>query len=774
MTASTTKPGIAARKIAAFERQFGRAHLYLAYHAALPIALTPDLLYRLRLNVQQDSHGQPLNIPWIAVSDLLLSSLCHEVGYELYQMDTAVRDELLERLRQDDRLGQPRIQLLSNFLLDYVHQNLQAGDPDVQTLANAQRWVALAYTHPHKTAYEIASFIAKLDLNNKAELLRLEVMLQTLAVPLEKFQSLFNYGRGLAAFARGNFAEASNLLRPLLGSDRQIRIVGVKLPIPEPIQGLLDEASAYPNYRHAVLRGKSFKAQNLSNADFSFADLRGANFTYANLTGAKFSQATMGLRSRWMVILIMCAILLSIAAGIGAMLLGYFLQTLLINPPSKEIFSLVLVSLVLSVTVGLVILRWGIEATLGALAFAMVGMLYLGVAISGVTESAEFTTTWDWLMRVVLAIAGIVAFTIGLSSSRLGVLNFAVRWAPWWIGSVAFGLVAYASSGVEYLLGRYTPYVVTGVGDSALRTWFENALNRDIEGSIYIITATTVVGVVGIILCEAISIALVQSINKRLALFVGLAWIPIWLGRLSLSGSSFRSSGALITVLAIVGLGMYVGWRSLTEDSHYSFINQAAVAVTSEYLRGTSFRKADLTDANFSRATIAYVNFSDANLTRVSWFQANALNLAHFTETYLRLKPIQALVTIGQGQGQVLDGLSLPGINLSGANLTAASLANTDLKGANLQDADLSRSNLSQTQLDEADLTGACLTGAIIQGWKITNSTRLDGVECDYIYTRRPTADNPDPGRLPEDYQRVFEPGDFADFIQQVEQPELL
>lgn len=34
-------------RIETFGKRFGEAHLYLAYHAAFPLTLTPDLLYRL-------------------------------------------------------------------------------------------------------------------------------------------------------------------------------------------------------------------------------------------------------------------------------------------------------------------------------------------------------------------------------------------------------------------------------------------------------------------------------------------------------------------------------------------------------------------------------------------------------------------------------------------------------------------------------------------------------------------------------------------------------
>lgn len=114
------RPEVAQRRIEAFGKRFGEAHLYLAYHAAFPLALTPDLLYRLWANFQRDIHGEVLNIPWIAVADLLLSSLCDEVGHELYEMEKEVRNVLLSELKANPRFGTERINELSDFLLAYV------------------------------------------------------------------------------------------------------------------------------------------------------------------------------------------------------------------------------------------------------------------------------------------------------------------------------------------------------------------------------------------------------------------------------------------------------------------------------------------------------------------------------------------------------------------------------------------------------------------------------------------------------------------------------
>src|SRR5256885_11334868 len=116
------RPDIAKRLIASFAKRFKQPHLYFAQHAAFPMALTSDLLYRLWVNFRRDTKGEMLNIPWIAVADMLLSPLCNEVGHELYEMDVTVRTELLNALKANPDFAQRRINELSDFLLDYIQQ----------------------------------------------------------------------------------------------------------------------------------------------------------------------------------------------------------------------------------------------------------------------------------------------------------------------------------------------------------------------------------------------------------------------------------------------------------------------------------------------------------------------------------------------------------------------------------------------------------------------------------------------------------------------------
>ncbi|MGI8501322.1 MAG: pentapeptide repeat-containing protein, partial [Hassallia sp.] len=311
---------------------------------------------------------------------------------------------------------------------------------------------------------------------------------------------------------------------------------------------------------------------------------------------------------------------------------------------------------------------------------------------------------------------------------------------------------------------------IPGIADAKFKAWLESVfsshtwdLNTQIE--LAIICALFAAG--GLILAEAVGIALGKIVNKALALTVGLCWIPFCFLFLILNQQTeLNSAGSMLILTSISGLGVYVGWQAINGNDKYAFVVNAAVAATSFWMKGTSFRGANLTDANFSEAKVKGVDFTDANLARTSWFHTKELELACVGESYLKSPQIRQLVITGLGQGKNFDDLSLRSINLSGANLADASFIGTDLSQANLQDANLSGAKLVKTQLEQTDFTGTCLTGACIQGWNITSSTKLDGVECDYIYTQLVTPDNPNPLRQPEDYSEIFTPGEFADFLQ--------
>jgi formylglycine-generating enzyme required for sulfatase activity len=242
MPISEATSDILSQKVLSFRQRFGEPHFHLACHAALPLALTPDLLYRLWANFQRDIYGEVLQIPWIAVADLLLSSLCQEVTYEIYEMDAIVRNILLNELKNTNHFGKERISELANFLLDYVRENLTSSDIERKDLALAQRWAALAYTQPQESARDLATKLAELSLDEKTEWVRLSSLIETLAEPLieAELEPLVIYAQAMSYFARGNLTRAATIFAALPTETEAIEIAGVRLPIPD-IQKVADQ-----------------------------------------------------------------------------------------------------------------------------------------------------------------------------------------------------------------------------------------------------------------------------------------------------------------------------------------------------------------------------------------------------------------------------------------------------------------------------------------------------------------------------------------------------
>ena len=87
------------------------------------------------------------------------------------------------------------------------------------------------------------------------------------------------------------------------------------------------------DYQGADISGQSFHDMTLDGADFSEADLRGTDFSRASLVGANFSNAKIGVRPLMGSLLIVAALLTSIAAGL---ITGYFVTAMRERLTSSE------------------------------------------------------------------------------------------------------------------------------------------------------------------------------------------------------------------------------------------------------------------------------------------------------------------------------------------------------------------------------------------------------------------------------------------------------
>ena len=219
-------------RIQAFETKFGLPHLYLAYHAALPLAITPDLLYRIWANFQTDIHNVPLNIPWIAVADLILSSLCDEVGREVFEIDATLRQELLNQLKQDPRFTEKRLKQVAGLLLAYVRQDLISSDFYHRDFAESQSWTALAYLNPKESAHLLAAEFERAYREDPEDLVRLASLTEMLHQNLPEFEKLLIFARAMGHYQRQNLEKAQKEVLQLniqgnrfdLGNDITVKV----------------------------------------------------------------------------------------------------------------------------------------------------------------------------------------------------------------------------------------------------------------------------------------------------------------------------------------------------------------------------------------------------------------------------------------------------------------------------------------------------------------------------------------------------------------------
>jgi formylglycine-generating enzyme required for sulfatase activity len=186
-----------------FVRRFDESYRLLAYHAALPLVLTPELVNYLR---NEFLRGE--QVPWVAEVDLLLSDLCSQVGYELYAMETHVREYLLEEMQQKLPFGKRRMQEVAQVLYSYVNYLSRLNPGRRQQEIEAQRWAAMVYLGDEqckKAVREIAQRLietssgageaSRTESGIRAELARLTRITEELSPQLKQEPTLLDYAR---------------------------------------------------------------------------------------------------------------------------------------------------------------------------------------------------------------------------------------------------------------------------------------------------------------------------------------------------------------------------------------------------------------------------------------------------------------------------------------------------------------------------------------------------------------------------------------------------
>ncbi|WP_446876802.1 pentapeptide repeat-containing protein [Phormidesmis sp. 146-33] len=182
----------------------------------------------------------------------------------------------------------------------------------------------------------------------------------------------------------------------------------------------------------------------------------------------------------------------------------------------------------------------------------------------------------------------------------------------------------------------------------------------------------------------------------------------------------------------------------MKSDEKFALIR--TIAITLGAIGGTSFCGADLTDADFTQAILKSTNFNHTRqkrtvLHQVCWSGATKLDRARLGTSILANSDVRKLLTTRNGYKK--------------------SYANADLSNANLKGANLNHANLTQALAVGADFSQACLTGACLESWNIDHTTKLDQVDCQYVFLLEQPNAIGSRERRPHDPDKVFQPGDF-------------
>lgn len=436
--------------------------------------------------------------------------------------------------------------------------------------------------------------------------------------------------------------------------------------------------------------------------DFSGKDLRGCSFKGKNLTGANFSYADIQGTD-----------------FTNAILIGANFRRAKAGLQRQWIIALAIVSLLLSALSGFIASWAGIFVgnklidgdpayvfarrvtiiILFAVFFFATTRRGLGAGLRTVALAAVLAAASSAALAVALTVTGAGTGTLTGALTGAGALGGALGGAGAWAGTLAGTLaVALAVGGAMAVAGA-------------------------------------VVGTV------AVALAMVVAVAGAGAGTVVVAVAVAWAGATTL-------------------LGSYFAWRALAFDQKFALIRRLAVAFAAT--GGTSFRGANLTNADFTKATLKNTNLSNAILNHTCWFQAQKVDRARVSGTILIDSAVQDLLVTKDGKSKSFVGQSLKGANLAEADLGDANLTEADISGATLQGACLEWVNLTKTQALSTNFNRAKLTGACLEAWNIDSTTKLDGAICDYIYLlnkqqeRRPSSGKFAPGEFSKLFQEVL------------------
>ncbi|MBD2774827.1 pentapeptide repeat-containing protein [Iningainema tapete] len=490
-------------------------------------------------------------------------------------------------------------------------------------------------------------------------------------------------------------------------------------------------ANGRRDFRGENLQGQSFRNKDLSGADFSGADIRGANFTNANLKGVNFTDAKAGIQSRSAITLTFALCLL---LALPAFLVSYpstSIRAFLTSSNLADIFAGVVAIVVLEYLL-LVTCHEGFrDSTFGELCTILVCILVCIFVVILLfyppLEELFIALFGAFYFVVIFTVTGLIGIIIFLIINIINSYLYLILYCSLLIVSCLIGGIY--SLNIFVIISTICVYSFKA--DKLPIPYFDGLLS-----------------LVLIVLTFFILLIFIEKINELLITSV------LFIVCTSFDGYFL---GHLPRYIALFLFSISITNSIYEYQQDNSIILKVAINFATKI--GTNFGGADLTNADFTQATLDNTNFiskrfGTAILTQTCFHHVKGLDYARVTDTVLAKSSIRRLLVNGKGEHKDYSGDNLKGANLKDTKLSEANLSKADISKATLKGANLEGANLSQVNAIGTDLTNAKLTGACLEEWKIDETTKLNQVDCQYVYLksnqceRRPTDGEFAPGEL--------------------------
>lgn len=359
------------------------------------------------------------------------------------------------------------------------------------------------------------------------------------------------------------------------------------------------------DFQDINLHGESLKGQNLSDANFCGADIRGTDFSQACLKGSSFRLAKAGLQNNWLHIFGITAYLLTGLSGLLAEGISALVFT--------NSFGYCLVIYIILITLWIFEIQKGFKTFL----FSFISSLsiFINVFIFVYIFLPVVDQETNKISIIILLSSTILSFCIFFAFIKFKSLKTYHRRLHESIFLYAFLLLPtffelFTKNPDKFILGCiyfFNSFWISFLISTAI-TWIIFCMGMPFFFS-YILQDD--IGIATAILSSCIGIAIAFTAIDNASLF------------------------SLLLPLTVITLSIYMTRGFLSIQYKDSPIESLAVAIAC--MGGTSFRKADLTDASFSQADLGCTDFRQAKLTPTVLTQTKNLNRVRSSDSYYQI-----------------------------------------------------------------------------------------------------------------------------------------